>query len=145
MLPKHLLSSLDIGLVTNNTRSWISSKQLAQTNVVPTFSQDIQRGSALTSIVRHLVLIWFEKLSKMLGVYPKYLWTSDLFDVLLELLEIGRPEHIQLVHIPLAICLHGFIHIYYMLNINYNMYNSSFYSNLTIKSQNIPNLFYFKN
>jgi hypothetical protein len=73
MLAKHLLSSLDIRLVTNDTRSWISSKQLAQTNIVPTFSQDIQRGPALTSIVRHLVLIWFEKLSKMLGVYPKYL------------------------------------------------------------------------
>ena len=73
MLSEYSLSSLNIGLVTDDARLCIRSQQTAHTFVVLAFLKHIKRVSTFAIIWWLLMLRWIKELNQVLFFYPENL------------------------------------------------------------------------
>lgn len=61
MLTKESLSSLDVSLVSNDTCILVRVEKFAEAMIITAISQDAERNSALTLIVRFLDIVLLKK------------------------------------------------------------------------------------
>lgn len=122
MLTEDGLTSLDIWLVTDDTRLEVRVQQSTKSLDVLTLSQHVQGGPALPNVVRQLVHPVLEEHAKVLLVDSEDLRIGDLLLVLFELLKVRRPVVLQEVDVPLAIRLNT-TRGHTPLFLNYNLIN----------------------